>query len=144
MAVGSEYRCRSAERSRPQPRELSALLSAGAHISKPLRKIGERQLTDVEYDRYQETAGKIAKPRLDALVKDSAWLALPRDDKQEAVTDLMKAARKEAKADLFAWSAPKPRASGGKAGARKSLPPLPPGFKIDPLPPLPPGLTLDR
>lgn len=122
---------------------VSALLDAGAHISKPLRKIGERQLTDVEYDRYQETAGRIAKPRLDALVKDGAWLALPRDDKQEAVTDLMKAARKEAKADLFAWSAPKPRRSGAKATG-KGLPPLPPGFKIDPLPPLPPGLTLDR
>ncbi len=97
---------------------------------KPQRKIGDRELTDVEHDRYQEATGRIANPRLDELVQTGDWRAMSREDRQEAVGDLMKDARKEAPTALFGAPA-KPSRRG-----RGSLPPLPPGFKVDDLPPL--------
>ena len=129
---------------------VAALLDAGAHVTKPQRKIGDRELTDVEYDRYQEFTGKKAKPRLDELVQTGDWRGMSDEDKQDAVSALMKAARKEAKVELFGAPPAKPKRGRRSLPALPEgfkvdeLPPLPPGFKVDSAPPLPEGFTLDR
>lgn len=76
---------------------IAALLDAGAHVTAPRRKIGDRDLTPVEYERYASEVGRIGKPALDALVSSPEWRTWDRDEQQDAVRDVMKDARKEAK-----------------------------------------------
>ena len=119
---------------------IQALLDANVGISKPLKKIGSRDLTPQEYDMYQEQTGRIAKPRLDALVRGRSWLSLDAEGQQEAARKVMKDARTEARGVLFGAPALKP----GRPRGGDKLPPLPPGFKLEELPPLPAGFTLSR
>lgn len=77
---------------------VAALLKAGAHVTAPRRKIGDRELTGVEYERYSAEVGRIGKPWLDALVSSPEWKAMDQEQQQDAVRDVMKDARAEAKA----------------------------------------------
>jgi endonuclease YncB( thermonuclease family) len=76
---------------------VAALLKAGAHVTAPRRKVGDRELTGAEYERYSAEVGRIGKPGLDALVSSPAWKAMDQEQQQDAVRKVMKDARAAAK-----------------------------------------------
>lgn len=86
---------------------IERLLAAGVTISKPQKKIGDRELTPGEYDAYQAKAGEYARQWLPGLVMAPQWDAMSADDKEEAVRKTVKEARLQARTDLFGGPAKK-------------------------------------
>jgi endonuclease YncB( thermonuclease family) len=78
-----------------------ALLAAGAHISRPKREVDGRRLSAEEYGKYRELTGALGRHALGEAIGSSEWEAMSRDDQQDAVSDIMRDARKQAKAALF-------------------------------------------
>lgn len=78
-----------------------ALLDAGVSVGLPSHKVGGRELTPEEYDRYQTDAGERAYRRVKAFVSSDAWKRMDDEAKQETVSKLVSGARKEARAALF-------------------------------------------
>lgn len=87
----------------PTAREL---IDAGMMIGIPSRRVDDPdsvdprkkiELTPEQYSFFAESSGQIAKPRLDALVESPEWPTMPTEDRQKAVSDIMREARKEAR-----------------------------------------------
>ncbi len=97
-----------------------ALLAAGAHVGKPSRAVGDREMTAKEYGAFQERSGKLAHERMRTLVQSDGWKAMDKADRKDKVSDVLGDARREVKAEMFgtATKASRPRA--------KHVPP-PPG-----------------
>ncbi|MDE0878716.1 MAG: hypothetical protein OSB00_08630, partial [Sphingomonas bacterium] len=95
---------------------IKALVDSGIGISMPQRK----EMSPGEYDAYTERTGHILKPNLDALVASPEWKLMTNDERDKAVSDEARAARKAAKEG--GWSPP---ASDSMVAT------LPPGFVID-------------
>jgi hypothetical protein len=77
------------------------LLQAGAHVGRPQREVGGRKLTLPEYGRYQELAGTLGNSRIRELIAAGEWARMSRDDQQDAVSDIMRDARRGARTELF-------------------------------------------
>ncbi|QUT05195.1 thermonuclease family protein [Sphingobium phenoxybenzoativorans] len=75
----------------------NALLDAGVHLSKPQKK----DMTPREYGQFQELSGIKAKGWIADLIAAADWKTMDTEDKQHEVFELLKAARKEAKVELF-------------------------------------------
>lgn len=114
---------------------ITALTSAGIGIGPPQRTYvsgGKRvEWTPEQYDRLQVLTGENAKPPLDALTSAPAWTGLSPDDRDDAVSKIMRDARKQARSQVLGMFG---RGSG-------AIPPPPPGFSIEEAPPLPAGFT---
>lgn len=72
---------------------VNALLSAGVRIGMPAR----RDYTPEQYSDYQERAGALTKPQLDALASSPEWRSMDQDARQDAVDDILKDARRDAR-----------------------------------------------
>lgn len=111
---------------------IKALLADGIGISDPDRTYtsgGKRiDWTPEQYSELKRRAGEFAKPRLDTLVRGPGWKALTIDDREDAVRDVMKKARAQARAAIL-------------VGDAATTPTLPAGFTMEAAPPLPPGFT---
>lgn len=83
------------------------LMRAGVSVGLPQKKIGGVELTPEQYDRYHALSGQAAYNELSTLVRSSGWKAMDDDAKQDAVAKVMKAARKDAAAQVM---------TGGAAG----------------------------
>jgi len=99
---------------------VNALLDSGITIGKPSRVVGGERLNSRDWDRYQDVAGALMRNAVGGLVQSQEWQALPREEQEDEVDDLVRAVRKSARQQLF---------GGGKGGS--PVPP-PPGFAIDP------------
>lgn len=124
----------STARNDPVAREL---LSIEAGISPPSRRVGGRELSPREYERYAEAAGYNIRAFLDLAIRSSEWQDMNREERQEEVDEVTRQARAEARRALGLTAS---RQSGGRQSG-EALPPLPEGFE---LPPLPPGFELER
>lgn len=117
---------------------ITALTSAGIGISAPQRtytKDGKRvEWTPEQYDRLQVLTGEAAKPALDALTAAPGWSGLSADDREDAVSKVMREARKGARSRVLGMF--------GRPFGTAAAPPLPPGFVAEPTPPLPPGFQM--
>lgn len=71
----------------------------------PSKKVGGRELSPTEYDRYSELAGKSAHEALGYLVQSSDWLAMDDAAKVKAAQKVVGAARRGARAKLFGGAA---------------------------------------
>ncbi|WP_203309613.1 hypothetical protein [Sphingomonas beigongshangi] len=84
---------------------ISALIDAGATMSMPAKtyKEGGKNVrwTPEQYDRLQAAVGALAKPQLDALVSSPSWRGMEREGQQNAVGNVMKRARTEAKRSVL-------------------------------------------
>ena len=84
----------------------NALLEAGVHVSKPQKQWQKRDLTAQEYGKYHELSGSIGKREIGALIASPEWESMDGEGRQDAVSKIMKAARKEAGGILFARDTP--------------------------------------
>lgn len=78
-----------------------ALLQLGYAPGYPSKKVGGRELTPEEYDRYVEMAGTGSHAALTDLVTSPEWRAMDDEAKEKAAGDVVKNARKVARAQLF-------------------------------------------
>lgn len=74
-----------------------ALLNAGIYPSLPERKIRGVQLTGQEYDDYSRIAGRMAKARLDAMVKQPGFSSIPEGVRREMMTSAISGSRETAR-----------------------------------------------
>jgi endonuclease YncB( thermonuclease family) len=83
---------------------VKALTATDIHLASPQRSYtegGQRiEWTPAQYDKLSALTGQVAKPQLDALTRSTQWSAMSQDKQQDAVGDIMKVARKEAKASV--------------------------------------------
>ena len=112
-------------------------LRVDATISKPQKG----DLTPEQYDRLQEVAGSVGRKWLGQLIASPEYKALDTESQADEIGDVMKRARKAAKAAVLTGEPildqrPEKKRSGSKRPAG-----LPDGFKVDPLPD---GFVLDR
>lgn len=77
------------------------LLAMGVDLSRPTRKVGGVELTRVEYDRYQELAGKLARRYL---LEDRAkvWPGMTPGERADAAKGAIRDARADAREALAA------------------------------------------
>lgn len=95
--------------------------------SLPGKKIGSRELTPVEHDRYVEISGKLAHERLTGLVTSAEWRSLDDDAKTKAAEKVVRDARRDARNQLFGVG----EGEQSPRGSHDALPPPPPAFEIE-------------
>jgi hypothetical protein len=100
-----------------------ALLQLSYAPGYPSKKIGDRELTPQEYDRYVAMAGQSSHQAMTALVLTPQWGQMDDEAKEDAAAKVVKLARQAARAQLFGGPAAK--------GAVDAPPPPPPGFSLD-------------
>lgn len=96
------------------------------------KKVGGRELTPQEYDRYQELAGGLSHERLTALVTSPRWRELDSELRAKLAKRTVDKARDDARATLFGAGAKGnsvPNVPSVPGGA--SAPPPPAGFAIE-------------
>jgi hypothetical protein len=79
-----------------------ALLSAGYWPGPPDRKIRGVLLTDEQYDQYSQYAGRMAKSRLDTMVRSPAWASWPPEVRHEVVKETFAQSRETARGAIMA------------------------------------------
>lgn len=123
----------SADKNDPITREA---LRVDATISKPQKG----DLTAEQYDRLQEVSGSVGRKWLGQLIASPEYQALDTESQADEIGDVMKRARKAAKAAVLTGE---PIVDQRPVkGERKRRPAgLPEGFEVDPLPD---GFVLDR
>lgn len=85
---------------RPDPAS-AAILNSGARATLPNRQVAGRDLTPQEYGQYQATAGSLAHQSILARVREPDWSRLPKDERSDAIANLMRIGRAAAREDLF-------------------------------------------
>lgn len=101
------------------------ILRLGANVGQPRREVGGVRLDADQWGRYRELAGQLGRSSIGDLIAAPEWRDLSTEEKQDAISDYLGRARKEARGKLFP----------------ASVPPPPPGFSVDPPPA---GYVLDR
>lgn len=99
-------------------------------------KVQQKDLTALEYDRYQELAGGYRYENLRRLITSPDWRSMDGEAKEEAAHKASTAGAKQARAELFGTPAAGPRRKGlfgQRAGnsASAAPPAPPPGFAIE-------------
>jgi hypothetical protein len=77
------------------------LLSIGAGIGKPSKRIGKVTMLPGEYDAYQALAGRNTRQGLLGILADPGWMTFTADQKGDEVDRIKKGVRKEAREELF-------------------------------------------
>lgn len=95
------------------------LAKAGVGVAPPSKKIGGVELSPEQYDKYHALSGQAAHAELSKLVTSSEWKAMDDEDKQDAVAKVMKAARKDAAAQVMTGEAPSSGWPGQEVGGAK-------------------------
>lgn len=123
----------SADKNDPITREA---LRVDATISKPQKG----DLTAEQYDRLQEVAGSVGRKWLGQLIASPEYQALDTESQADEIGDVMKRARKAAKAAVLTGDPiPDDRPEMQRRGRKATG--LPDGFVLDPPPE---GFVLDR
>lgn len=78
-----------------------ALLQLGYAPGYPSKKVGGRELTAQEYDRYQAMAGSAAHDALSGLVATPQWQSMDDETKAKAAKKLVDRSRADAREALF-------------------------------------------
>jgi endonuclease YncB( thermonuclease family) len=99
-----------------------ALLQLSYAPGYPSKKVGGRELTPQEYDRYVAMAGQSSHQAMTGLVSSPQWRQMDDEAKEDVAAKVVKLARQAARAELFGGSPPKDT---------KNDPAPPPGFTMD-------------
>ena len=78
-----------------------ALVELGVHVGMPRRSILNVKLTDEQYDDYSRIAGRLAKMRMDAIVRSPSFRQMPPGTRQDYVNEQLKQSRAVAQGMLF-------------------------------------------
>lgn len=73
-----------------------AAQSAGLYLNFPANTIRGVKLNDAQYQQYVQNAGKLAHLRLEQLVADPRWSAIPQAGQKAAMQDVIRSAREAA------------------------------------------------
>lgn len=92
------------------------MVRAGYFPSRVSRTVGNRRLSEDEYQRYQSEADRLTRERLSELVSAPGWDALPKAAKADAMKSVVATARRDVRSGL---------------PANTDLPSLPPGAVMD-------------
>lgn len=100
------------------------LLKAGVSVGLPQRRVGGVELSAQDYDRYQALSGQRAYSGVSQLVRSEGWKSLDDEGKQKAVSKIVDAARKSARAELggIAPASSWPGDTAGKAKPAEQWP----------------------
>lgn len=79
-----------------------AMLSLGVSPAQPERKIRGVQLTDPEYDDYSRLAGRMAKQRLDVIVRSPDWQTWTPETRHDVLKEAIRQARETARGMVMA------------------------------------------
>lgn len=74
-----------------------ALIAAGVFPAQPERKIRGVELSDQQYDDFSRVAGRMAKQRLNAIVGQPGFDALPQDVRAELIRSTIRVSREAAR-----------------------------------------------
>jgi hypothetical protein len=74
-----------------------ALYSLGIYPGQPTRNIRGVELTDQQYDDFSRISGRMAKMRLDAMVRQPGWSSLPAGIRTEQVNSIVSKSREGAR-----------------------------------------------
>src|SRR5208282_3550665 len=69
------------------------MLNLGLGITNVPRKIRNVELTDQQYDDFARISGRLAKQRLDAIVRSPDWQTFPNEAKHATIEAVIKASR---------------------------------------------------
>jgi endonuclease YncB( thermonuclease family) len=115
----------STDKKDPITREV---LRVGATISKPQKG----DMTPQQYDRMQKLSGSVGRKWIEQLIASPEYQEKDEESQADDIGDVMKRARKAAKASVLTGE-PIPDDRPVKKARGRSAPP-PPGFVVDPLP----------
>ncbi len=77
------------------------LVRLGIKVGSPRRQILRIELTPEQFDRYVALSGMLAKRRVDQMVNSAKWGRTSRLDKEDAINDAFRSARRNARNVLF-------------------------------------------
>ena len=105
------------------------MLAIGARFGPLPRKVGDRELSDGEYDQYQALAGSMLEADLRKAMMAPEWSRMSVDDRADEAEKIKTAIRKAARELLF--GKPQRKQSYQPRVDLSALPPPPAGFLID-------------
>jgi len=73
-----------------------ALLHLGIGVAPPQRRVMNVKLTDDQYDDYSRLAGRMAKQRLDVIVRSQEWSAFPPATQRDVIQTTIRQSRASA------------------------------------------------
>jgi len=121
-------------------------LAIGLRLGDPARKVGGRDLTNVEFHRYREMAGQLNYIGMANAMAGAEWRTMSTEEQFKAATEIKNDARKQARGILFGGvreiALPGALAPSSPPVARSGTSALPAGFGA--MPALPPGFALER
>lgn len=74
-----------------------AMVDLGVHPAMPERKIRNIELTDQQYDDFTRIAGRMAKQRLDIIVRSPDWQTWPNHSRHDVITEVVRQSREAAR-----------------------------------------------
>jgi hypothetical protein len=118
----------------------SEMLSNGVRIGAPTRDVAGRRLNDDEFATYRMLSGTLMEAAMRNLIDSPDWALASRPDRQDMADDVKKAARKQAREQLFGGQRSAPASPGlvmpddvsrRLFPAPMGAPPPPTGFVLD-------------
>lgn len=100
----------------PVNRELA---KAGVSVGLPQRRVGGVELSPEQYDRYHALSGQRAYSGISQLIRSERWRSLDDEGKQKAVSKVVDAARKSARAEMDQGGGSAPQWPGEAVGGSK-------------------------
>jgi hypothetical protein len=74
-----------------------AMVDLGVHPAMPERKIRNIELTDQQYDDFTRIAGRMAKQRLDIIVRSPDWQTWPNHSRHDVIAEVVRQSREAAR-----------------------------------------------
>lgn len=118
----------------------SEMLAAGVRIGTPPRDVKGRRLSDDEFATYRMLSGTLMESAMRNLIDSPEWALAENDERRDMADDVKKAARKQARDQLFGGQRQAPAQPGlvmpdevsrRLFPAPKGAPPPPTGFVLD-------------
>ncbi len=78
-----------------------ALMQLGIHVAHPERKIRNVELSPEQYDDWQRLAGRLAKNRMDAIVRSPSFMSMPPSIRHDLIEQQLRESREVARNMMF-------------------------------------------
>jgi hypothetical protein len=79
----------------------TALMQLGIHVAHPERKMRNVELTGEQYDDWQRLAGRLAKQRMDVIVRSPSFMNMPPAIRHDLLAEQLRQSREVARNMMF-------------------------------------------